>query len=184
MTKRVMSLDIVFGPMFAGKSSYILSIVRRNAALGIPVLVIKPQIDQRYSVNAEVVTHDQTRTPCEVVQFLADAQITDYDVIIVEEAQFFSDLVPFVRRTVDSLSKRVILVGLDGDSERRPFGHLLECVPMADEIIKLKALCARCRNGTPALFTHRRTQNQDQVHVGGAEEYTPLCRRCYINESS
>lgn len=181
-----MSLDIVFGPMFAGKSSYILTIVRRNTALGIRVLVIKPSIDHRYSSDAEVVTHDQARTPCVVVEQLHDAidTVNQYDVIVVEEAQFFSDLVDFVKETVDRKKKRVILVGLDGDSNRRPFGHLLECVPMADEIIKLKALCARCRNGKPALFTHRRTQNQDQVHVGGAEEYTPLCRECYTNESS
>ena len=179
-----MSLDIVFGPMFAGKSSYILSIVRRNTALRIPVLVIKPNIDTRYSEHAEIVTHDHARIPCEVVQLLADAQIARYDVIIVEEAQFFSDLVEFVKEAVDRQGKRVILVGLDGDSNRRPFGHLLECVPMADEIIKLKALCARCRDGTPALFTHRQTPNTAQVHVGGAEEYTPLCRACYTNATS
>jgi thymidine kinase len=180
-----MSLDIVFGPMFAGKSSYILSIVRRNSALQIPVLVIKPQIDNRYSPD-EVVTHDQVRINCVVTPKLSNVQdyVDSHKVIIVEEAQFFNNLVNFVKHNVDVLKKRVILVGLDGDSERRPFGQLLECIPMADEIIKLKALCAHCCNGTPALFTHRSSTNHEQVHVGGADEYTPLCRVCYINAST
>jgi thymidine kinase len=180
-----MSLEIVFGPMFAGKSSYILSIVRRNTALGIPVLVIKPEIDNRYA-EREVVTHDQNRTDCIVVRNLmeAHAHALNHEVIVVEEAQFFGDLVRFTQDVVDHHRKRLILVGLDGDSERRPFGQLVECIPLADEIVKLKALCCMCRDGTPALFTYRRSSNPNQVHIGGADEYMPLCRKCYINESA
>jgi thymidine kinase len=178
-----MSLEVVLGPMFAGKSSYILTIVKRNASIGVPVLVVKPALDTRYSERSEVVTHDRARTDCIVVTSLEECtpHLDSHEVIIVEEAQFFSGLVSFVTHAVDTLQKRVILVGLDGDSQRRPFGELVHCIPLADELVKLKAMCATCRDGTPALFTHRRVADASQIHVGGADEYTPLCRRCYIN---
>jgi len=43
-----MSLDIIMGPMFAGKTSRILSIVSRYSSLGTPVLVVKHASDARY----------------------------------------------------------------------------------------------------------------------------------------
>jgi thymidine kinase len=180
-----MSLEIVLGPMFAGKSSYVLSTVRRNAAIGIRVLVVKPRIDVRYAAQ-EVVTHDDARTECIVVENLiqARAYADRHQIIVVEEAQFFPDLFDFVTYNVDTLRKRVILIGLDGDSQRQPFGQLLQCIPLADEITKLKALCAVCRDGTPAIFTYRRSIVESQIHIGGADEYSPLCRACYINEST
>ena len=44
-----MSLELIVGPMFAGKSSAILSIVRRHQTLGWPIAVITHSSDTRYS---------------------------------------------------------------------------------------------------------------------------------------
>ena len=62
-----MSLEVVCGPMFSGKSSYIYSIVKRYASIGVNVLVVKPSIDTRYSAVPEVVTHDGVRFECVTV---------------------------------------------------------------------------------------------------------------------
>lgn len=178
-----MSLDIIIGPMFAGKSSRILSIVSRYAALETPVLVIKHADDLRYSREPEVVTHDNQRAPCIAVRdldALTPEDISRFKVIVVDEAQFFRRLVPFVEWVVDSLGKHLYLVGLDGDSNRRPFGELLECIPLADRVERLTAFCRRCANGTPAPFTYRRSGPHDQqVIVGGQDRYLALCRECY-----
>lgn len=180
-----MSLEVLLGPMFAGKSSRILSILSRYAALDTPVLVIKHADDVRYNANA-IVTHNGQRSPCIAVRDLDDISLDDilrFKVIIVDEAQFFRNLVPFVEWVVDTHNRHLTLVGLDGDSNRRPFdSDLLNCIPLADRVEKLTAFCHRCADGTPGLFTYRHSGPHDQqVIVGGSELYTTLCRKCYVS---
>ena len=181
-----MSLEILLGPMFAGKSSRILSILSRYAALNTPVLVVKHSSDVRYSRN-EIVTHNNQRAPCISVRDLDDIPLEDilrFRVIIVDEAQFFRNLVPFVEWVVDTHGRHLHLVGLDGDSNRRPFqSDLLQCIPLADSVEKLTAFCHRCADGTPGIFTHRHAGPHDQqVIVGGPELYSTLCRTCYLRQ--
>lgn len=177
-----MSLTIITGPMFSGKSSRILTLVNRYASIGTPVLVIKHADDTRYS-RSDVVTHDNQRASCVVVRDLDELRQEDwsqFNVIVMEEAQFFRRLVPFVELVVDTHGKHLTLVGLDGDSNRRPFGELLDCIPLADHVERLTAFCRRCANGTPAPFTFRCNGPHDQqVIIGGQERYMPLCRECY-----
>jgi thymidine kinase len=105
------------------------------------------------------------------------------NVIIIDEAQFFPDIVEFVLWLVEDLQKDVIVVGLDGDANRKPFGRLLELVPIADRITKLKSFCSVCLDGTEALFTFCKSQKNEQILVGGSELYMPLCRKHYIELS-
>lgn len=178
-----MSLDIILGPMFAGKSSRILSIVSRYASLGMKVLVVKHASDVRYGNEDDVITHDQRRAPCISVESLNEVRLDGYQVIIVDEAHFFSGLVNFVKRVVDQHERHLFLVGLDGDSNRHPFGELLTCLPLADRVERLTALCHRCADGTPGLFSYRRSEVGDQqVLVGGQGIYEALCRRCYLRQ--
>jgi thymidine kinase len=100
--------------------------------------------------------------------------------IVIEEAQFFKDLYPFVQNAVDICGKDVLVVGLDGDSERRPFGRIAEIIPLCDKITKLTAMCKRCGNGSPAIFTHRKDADTSIIKVGEADTYEALCRKHYI----
>jgi thymidine kinase len=174
-----MSVEVVCGPMFSGKSSYIHSIVKRYASIGVGVLVVKPLTDIRYSLKPEVVTHDDARFDCISIRNLMEIPFKhteEASVIVVEEAQFFSDLVVFVKSCE---KKTLIVVGLDGDWQRKPFGQVLDCIPLADKVTKLTAMCQGCSDGTPGLFTFRKTDKRDQVFVGGAETYSAYCRLCY-----
>lgn len=179
-----MSLEIILGPMFAGKSSRILGIESRYASLGIPVLVITHASDRRYGNANSIITHDRREVPCWVMHDLCDVEdeaIRRFGVVIVDEAHFFPNLADFARRVVEEHGKVLVLVGLDGDFRRRPFGQLLECIPLADRVERLTALCRQCANGTPAIFSHRMQGPRDQqVMVGGAGVYEPLCRACYL----
>lgn len=184
-SKTNMSLEVVCGPMFSGKSSYIYSIVKRYNAIGVPVLVVKPSNDTRYSILPEVITHDGVKFDCisaPRVLMNVDFEFTDSPrVIIVEEAQFFGDLVLFVKWAVETQGKDVVVVGLDGDYNRKPFGQILECIPLADKITKLTAFCSECADGTPALFTFRKTGQTSQVLVGGSDMYDAYCRTHYLD---
>lgn len=114
---------------------------------------------------------------------LYKVNIDDYQIIGIDEAQFFNDL-SMVVDWVDRLGKHVIVAGLDGDFNRQRFGYLLNLIPFSDSVQKLCAYCKNCaKDGKlrDAIFT-RYTGARDSdstVVVGGAECYTPVCRACY-----
>lgn len=181
-----MHLTLILGPMFAGKSSAILAKVRRARILGWNTLVLTSALDTRYQDSVtEVKTHDQEFLKAlGVVSLLGVKESVMYSqarLLIIEEAQFFKDLYEFVVHAVEVDGKDVIVVGLDGDSDRRPFGDILRLVPLADEVVKLTALCKRCGDGTAALFSALVVgEKTEQICVGGADRYEPLCRRHYL----
>jgi thymidine kinase len=182
-----MSLRVIVGPMFAGKTSEIQSVVRRYACLGKSVLVLKPDNDNRYETDIiAIINHDKVEIPARAVgrnnlmDVLAWPAFAAATAIVVDEAQFFVDcLSPFVRAAIDVAGKHVVVVGLDGDAEQRPFGDVLTLIPHADYVEKKTALCCRCGDGTPAIFTRAIGARGAQVAVGGAELYEPVCRKHY-----
>jgi thymidine kinase len=174
-----MSLDIVVGPMFSGKSSYAMSYVRRQKAIGKKVLVIKPNIDTRYSHDDMLVTHDKEQIPCmvwDVANALAPRDsITTNQCIVIEEAHFFRGLRDFVVYALKMYKRDVLLVGLDGDARQNSFGEILECIPYATHVTKLSAYCMLCKDGTLAPFTRKNDNGGPQIDVGGADKYLPVC---------
>jgi thymidine kinase len=129
--------------MFAGKTSHILSIVRRYASIGKQALVVNHALDTRYLNANEIVTHSGERIPClttNTLNTLTDEFLHPFDVIVVDEAQFFTGLVTLVEFVVDTLGKKLVLVGLNGDSNRALFGELTLCIPLADSSLS----CLHC----------------------------------------
>jgi len=179
-----MSLNIYLGPMFAGKSSMILRIVNRYKSIKKKACLVSHTIDDRYNQEEYVTNHDLLKISCErwstLMEFTKDSEFINSSIILVDEAQFFSDLLEFVKLATDIFGKEVYLFGLDGDTERKPFGQLLECIPLADTVTKLKALCKLCGDGSEALFTFCQKVKTEQICVGGAEMYMPLCRKHYL----
>jgi len=174
--------------MFAGKTSEIQSVVRRYGCLSKKVLVLTADIDTRYQRDA-VVNHDQTAIPAFAVNIhglmtvLAWPTFEEATAIVVDEAQFFVGcLIPFVQAAVDIHGKHVVVVGLDSDAERKPFGDVLTLGALADSIEKKTALCRRCGDGTAAIFTKslEKGARKEIVAVGGSEMYEPVCRRHYV----
>lgn len=180
-----MSLSIYIGPMFAGKSTAILGLIRRNTFIGKTTMCITSSLDTR-TTNA-IRSHDNEYYPAIAVHELLDLcetmEFIGADMIVIEEAQFFPDLKEFVLNAVEIHNKNVVVVGLDGDSERRPFGQILDLIPYCDFVQKLQALCTRCGNGTPAIFTSR-CQTGPQVMIGSADMYEPLCRAHFNTRKS
>jgi thymidine kinase len=176
-----MALEIVIGPMFSGKSSYALSYIRRQRAIGKKVVVIKPNIDNRYSEDDVLVTHDREQTHCMIwpVNELLNPsyqQIRESDCIVLEEAQFFRGVRTFVGYALRAYKKDILVVGLDGDAQQEQFGELLNCIPWATKVTKLCALCKYCGDGTLAPFTKKLgSAVSQQVDVGGDDKYVSVC---------
>ena len=174
-----MSLEIVLGPMFSGKSSHAMSFVRRQRAIGKSVLVIKPNIDTRYSLEDVLITHDNERVPCTIwdveTPIIPQNDMYSHEFLVIEEAQFFKGLQGFVKYMLQAHQKNILLVGLDGDALQNTFGEILACIPYATHVTKLNALCSVCRDGTLAPFTLRIGSIRSQVDVGGQDKYAPVC---------
>jgi thymidine kinase len=177
-------LEMVIGPMFSGKTTWLIEKYKSYTYIGKKVLVINYSADIRYSTTM-LSSHDRIEIPCVFSSLICDDSdvwnaVKDADVILINEGQFFSDLVGSVRMMVDTMNKHVFISGLDGDFRREKFGDILDLIPICDKVEKLSALCAICRNGTPAIFSKRLTDESNQVVIG-SDNYKPLCRNCYLS---
>jgi len=180
-------LEIICGPMFSGKTSKLLEVYTQYKYCDVPVLVVNYTGDTRYSTT-RLSTHDDRQIPCIFIERLRDIEdnsdtlslLSKCKVILINEGQFFDDLYDWVKHQVDQEGKRVFVAGLDGDFRRQAFGDMLRLIPIADKVTKLQSICSSCRNGTPGLFSHRKTLEQKQKMIG-ADVYVPLCRSCYLS---
>jgi len=175
--------------MFAGKSSAILQRVKREQSIGTKVLIVTSVIDTRYVANVNLVkTHDSQVAEAVGIRNIDEIFLIkgfeEASLIIIEEAQFFTKLYDTVLNIVDVCGKNVVVVGLDGDSDRKPFGEILQLIPLCDTVTKLKALCKRCAFGSgvrkDAIFSACFTGKEGQVSVGGDDKYEAVCRDHFI----
>ena len=145
-------------------------------AIGKRVLYVNHCLDTRCT---GMMTHDRTENDRDVlkVDVLAKVDPTGFDVVAVDEAQFFTDVVDEALRIVDKQDKHLILAGLDGTYDQRAFGTFMQLLPKADRADKLYACCGVCRDGTPAPFTKRIVQGENEIMVGGSEQYLAVCRK-------
>lgn len=178
-------LTVLLGCMFAQKTTELIRRIRRFRSIGYSVLVVNFVGDDRYGQGLnEITTHDQDKQEAVKVSKLEQVdgivRKGTTKVIVIDEGQFFPDLVKYVSEWVDSAGLQVVVAGLSGDSERRPFGDILRLVPLADEFVQLTALCSLCKNGTVAQFSKYLgvdVKNENQIAVGGLDRYVPVCRR-------
>jgi thymidine kinase len=178
-------LELIIGPMFSGKSTELIRQIRLLQKIDKKVLVTKPIIDQRY-IQDKITSHNYESVECKVLSRLdeiSDEVIKQYNTIIVDEGQFFPDLVDTITRWVNNYSINIIVGGLDGDFQRKPIGQILDLIPMADKCTKLNSLCNMCKDGTKAPFSFRLVKSNDKVLVGGSEAYIPVCRKHFIELS-
>lgn len=175
-------LDIILGPMYSGKTSRLVEIYKQCVLCDISVAVINHSADVRYDASL-LTTHDKIKIPCIQTTNLMDIldNVASYTVVLINEGQFFEDLVPFVHQLLEQ-HKQIYVCGLDGDFRQQKFGTILDLIPLCDNVFKLSALCSLCKNGTKAIFSCRLSSEQSQTVIG-SDNYIPLCRKCYVSKS-
>lgn len=179
------SIEVICGPMFAGKTEELIRRVRRLEYAHLNVVILKPMIDDRFSTE-EIVSHNNTRIrsfliekSSEIMKFVHH----ETDVVIIDEVQFLDKEVV---RTIELLADsgvRVIVAGLDRDFRGEPFGVMSDILALAEDVTKLSAICVKCGapatrtqrviNGVPAKYT------DPIVLVGDTEKYEARCRHCH-----
>ena len=178
-TLRAGRIEVICGSMFSGKTEELLRRLRRAKIARQKVEIFKPAIDTRYS-QAEVVSHDRNTILSTPVEHSSNILLlsSEVEVVGIDEAQFFDDGLIDVCQQLADQGMRVIIAGLDMDFKRVPFGPIPGLCAIADDVIKVHAICVEC--GNLASYSHRLVKNDKQVMLGETEEYQPLCRQCYL----
>lgn len=177
-------IEVVCGPMFSGKSEEMIRRLNRVQYAKQRAIVFKPMIDDRWS-KAEIVSRNGLALPA--LSIHRSAEILEaapgFDVIGIDEAQFFdSELASVIQQLADQ-GARVVVAGLDTDYRRSPFGGMHEILAIADFVDKLQAVCHAC--GGPATLTQRLINGQpapfsgETIQVGDSDSYEARCRDCY-----
>ena len=181
-------LELIIGPMFSGKTSELIRRARKFYSIydNNKILLINSKLDNRYSNDNSIISHNNDIIECIKTYNLTDIKLgflNDFDVIMIDESQFFDDLLKFVNILL-SLNKFIIICGLDGDDKQEIFGDILKLIPLADDIIKLKAYCKKCFYDSNSIidapFTNRiiRNPNTDaQKQIGSSDIFEAVCRK-------
>ncbi len=176
-------IEVVCGSMFSGKSEELIRRVKRAQFAKQKIAVFKPEIDDRYSEEA-VVSHNGTTVianPVASSAHIRDFDKSGYDIIAIDEAQFFDDGIVETVMTLADEGFRVILAGLDQDFRGNPFGPMPRLLAIAEHITKLQAVCVVC--GSPASRTQRLIEgapagyDDPVILVGASEAYEARCRQ-------
>lgn len=179
-------IECICGSMFSGKSEELLRRIKRGVIAKQKVLLFKPSIDNRYDEN-RVSTHNgnsydsiSIEKSSDILNFVKD---TKYDIIGIDEIQFFdNDIVKIINKLADD-GIRVIVAGLDMDFKAEPFHPMPEIMAISEMVTKLHAVCNKCGkeasrsqrliNGKPAKY------DDPIVVIGASESYEARCRHCH-----
>ena len=172
-------IEVVCGSMFSGKTEELIRRMKRAQFAHQKVEIFKPGIDVRYS-EADVVSHEGNAIPSTPVDSSQSILLLagDSEVVGIDEAQFFDEGIVDVCNQLANQGVRVIVAGLDLDYRGIPFGPMPKLLAIADDVLKVHAICVRC--GALAYVSHRIVEGDRQVLLGETKEYEPLCRQCYL----
>lgn len=175
-------IEVITGPMFSGKSEELIRRLKRAQIAKRRISCFKPDLDVRYHRTA-IASHSAqtldalTVSNMEELKAVLMPMIEAVEVVGIDEAQFFDSSLVSLSNELVHLGKRVIIAGLDTTFTGEPFAPMPELLAIADEVVKLSAVCMQC--GAPAVHTQRLGSNQSLVLVGAAGVYEARCRACF-----
>ena len=175
-------IEVIVGPMFSGKSEELIRRLKRARIARQRVVCFKPDIDLRYHrtsiASHSAQTHEaSTVANTERLREALAPQLDSIEVVGIDEAQFFDETLLKLVMELVHMGKRVVMAGLDTTFTGEPFGAIPQFLAIADEVLKLSAVCMVC--GQPAIHTQRLGSSQELVVVGAAGVYEARCRRCF-----
>ena len=168
-----------YGAMGSSKTANAIMVRHNYLERNQRVLMLKPGLDNRDGASM-VASRSGLVCECNFVEQLPDIDITAYDCVIVDEAQFMTKAqVEMLVHIVDDLGIPVIAYGLRADFRGEFFEGSRWLMAWADTIEEVKTICW-C--GKKATFNARIVDGKvaktgEQIVRGGSESYTSLCRK-------
>ena len=174
------SVEVICGSMFSGKTEELIRRINRCRISKLKVIAIKPSVDNRYGKNI-IISHDKKSV--KAVEVESSGEIINlakgFDVVAIDEAQFFDKKIVNVCNKLANEGLRVIVAGLDMDSNGSPFGSMPNLMAVAEFVTKLHAICSK--SGNIAQLTFRKVENDNLIAVGEKEKYEALSRKVFYN---
>ena len=175
-------IEVICGSMFSGKTEELIIRIVEAKLNRLRIIVFKPTKDSR-NPNDKIVSHSKAKIKAKSIdnsKEILSKKYSSFDVIGIDEAQFFDmDLVD-VCNSIANQGKRVIVSGLDMDYSGKPFGPMPYLMACADEITKLHAICNE--TGGMANYSYRKKGNNQQFLIGENDDYEALSRSAFINK--
>jgi thymidine kinase len=183
-------LTVITGSMFASKSKTLINLCFDYVRVGKYVIGFRPLRDTRH-IESTLRSHDGLTFPATLIESTDEIPEVLYrhemynnpvDVVAIDEFQFFDKKTAVA--TIEELLcytklSTVLLSGLAQDSFGRPFGAMGDVLAMADNIIKLNAICSKCNKLAAATRTSRLTDDKNTILVGGSNIFEPRCFSCW-----
>ena len=172
-------IEVICGSMFSGKTEELLRRVKRAKIAKQKIKIFKPKKDVRYD-KKKVISHDQNSikskpvSDCRKIIKLSEK----FEVIGIDEAQFFDDSIVEVCNELANQGKRVIVSGLAMDYKGKPFGPMPNLLAIAEYVTKVHAVCSK--SGKMASYTHRIVESDDLILLGDTKKYQALSRKEFI----
>jgi len=166
--------------MRSGKTTELKRRIDRQTIAKRRCAVIKSNTDKR-SVSKEIKIHNDDKF---IANFVCDklasleTKLDDYQIIGIDEGQFFDDLVKFCDKMANK-GKIIIVAALDGDSKRKPFFNVVSLVAKAKYVKKLLAVCQKC--GKDSEYTMKKGGNDKRIEINDTV-YFSVCRKCYFSK--
>ena len=174
-------LHIIIGPMFSGKSTKLINEINTLKMYKKNILIINSNKDSRVSSDY-IKTHNDIKYKAIKLNDLDDSKVVSiiqkYDTVCIDEAQFFPNLIAFVKKLL-KYNIHIIVTGLNGDTQQNKFGYIIDLIPLANKIDKLSGICTLCNDGTPGDFSilKKYMEKTSQILVGGDDMYQCVCRK-------
>ena len=175
-------IEVICGSMFSGKAEELIRRVKRAKLAKQKIKIFKPKKDIRYG-KKKVTSHDfnsiKSKPVSKSSQILKLAE--SFEVIGIDEAQFFDDEIVNVCNQLANSGKRVIVAGLDMDFKGNPFGPMPHLLAIAEYVTKVHAVCSK--SGKMASYTHRIVDNDELILLGDIKKYQALSRKEFLKSN-
>ena len=178
--KQFGSIEVICGSMFSGKTEELIRRLKRAKIANQKIQIFKPSLDSRN--NEYIESHDKNRIKSLTVKTSYDVYDTgkDFDVIGIDEVQFFDDEIVSVCNSLANNGVRVIAAGLDMDYLGNPFGPMPNLMAIAEYVTKVHAICSK--TGNIANYSYRKNKEDSIILIGEKDEYEALSREIFYEK--
>ena len=176
-------IEVICGSMFSGKTEELIRRIKRAKLSNFKTIVFKPKADSRIHGNY-ISTHNDNKYEAVIIsnenEILSKSK--NYQVIGIDEAQFFSESLVEICNKLANNGKRVIVTGLDMDFIGKPFGPMPNLMATAEFVSKLHAVCKQ--TGGMANYTNRKSKDKRKIKIGDGNEYEALSRESFFSKKN
>ena len=178
--KQFGSIEVICGSMFSGKTEELIRRLKRAKIANQKIQIFKPSLDSRN--NEYIESHDKNRIKSLTVKASYDVYDIgkDFDVIGIDEVQFFDDEIVSVCNSLANIGVRVIAAGLDMDYLGNPFGPMPNLMAIAEYVTKVHAICSK--TGNIANYSYRKNKEDSIILIGEKDEYEALSREIFYEK--